>query len=82
MRPENLDGAIIAGGMQIDDGWITEDSSMGKPNLVFTYEDDNLIYLGNANTLEFDMNTLATQEIAIRIMLENMGVLPNETYKG
>lgn len=82
LKPETLDGVMIAGGMEVIDGWITEDSSMGKPNLVFTYDRDNLIYLGNANILEFDMNTLASQEIAIRIMLENMGLLPNETYKG
>lgn len=82
LKPENLDEVVIAGGMQVVDGWITEDSSMGKPNLVFTYENNNLIYLGNSNTLEFGMNTLASQEITIRIMLENMGLLPNETYKG
>ena len=82
LKPENLDGVMIAGGMQVVDGWITEDSSMGKPNLVFTYENDKLIYLGNANALEFDMNTLVSQEIAIRIMLENMSLLSNETYEG
>ena len=82
LKPENIDEVVVAGGMQVDDGWITEDSSMGKPKLVFTYEDDELIYLGNANTLDYHTDTLATQEIAIRIMLENMGLLPNESYGG
>ncbi|MDR7869375.1 MAG: M56 family metallopeptidase [Tissierellaceae bacterium] len=82
IKPDNIEKVVIAGGMQVEDGWLTEDSSMGKPNLVFTYEDGSLIYLGNANTIEFDMNTLSSQEIAIRIMLENMGLLTNETYNG
>lgn len=82
LKPENIDKVLMAGGMQNDDGWLTEDSSMGKPSLVFTYEDDRLIYLGNAYTSEFDINSLSTQEIAIRIMLESKGLLPNETYAG
>lgn len=80
LKPENIDEVMVAGGMQVEDGWITEDSSMGKPNLVFTYEGDRLIYLGNANTLEFEINSLSTQEVAIRILLENLDVLPKETY--
>lgn len=82
LKPENIDEVMIAGGMDVDDGWITEDSSMGKPYLVFTYEGNRLIYLGNAYTSEFDINSLSTQEVAIRIMLENKGLLPKETYLG
>lgn len=82
LKPENMEDAMLAGGMQEEDGWITEDSSTGKPNLVFSYEKDKLKYLGNANSLDFDMNTLASQEIGIRIMLENQGLLANVTYPG
>lgn len=82
LKPENPDEVVMAGGMQMIDGWITEDSSAGKPHLIFTYENDNLVYLGRAIGLEYGMDTLKSQETAIRITLESMGLLPNETYKG
>lgn len=83
LKPESMDGVVLAGGMNIEDGWITEDSSIGKPYLVFTYEDNKLVYLGRVTSLDIvPMDTLASQEIGIRIMLEDMGQLPFETYEG
>lgn len=83
LKPENINEVVIAGGMQVEDGWLTEDSSIGKPNLVFTYEDDNLIHLGNLTSQDiFGLDTLASQEVAIREMLESMGLLSYETYAG
>lgn len=81
LKPESMEDIVLAGGMYIEDGWLVDAGNMGKAYLVFTYDSDNLIYLGNANTLEFELDTLASQENAIRIMLENMGLLSKETYE-
>ena len=82
LKPENIEDALIAGGMNEIDGWITEDTSMGKPILVFSLEGNSPKHLGNFYTGEANMDTLAGQEIALRIMLENNNFLPRETYKG
>lgn len=81
LKPDDINKVVMAGGMQEIDGWITENGSMGKPLLAFTYEGDTK-YLGPVYTGEFNMTSLAGQEIAIRKMLESKGILPNETYKG
>lgn len=82
LKPENPEEVVLAGGLEIVDGWLIDYGITGKPHLTFTYNDENLVYLGNANAIEFDLDTLSAQEIAIRIMLENMGLLQNETYEG
>ncbi len=82
LKPENPDEVILAGGLEIIDGWLIDFGITGKPHLAFTYEDENLICLGNANAIEFDLDTFVSQETAIRIMLEHKGLLPNETYEG
>lgn len=81
LKPEDSQ-VMIAGGMEVIDGWLTENGSMGKPLLAFTYEGDVTKYLGPVYTAEFNMTSLAGQETAVRIMLENNNILPNETYKG
>lgn len=82
LKPEDISNAIIAGGVEEIDGWFTENGSMGKPLLAFTYEGDVTKYLGPVYTAELNMTSLAGQETAIRMMLESKGLLPNETYKG
>lgn len=82
LKPEDMSKVIIAGGMEEIDGWLTENGSMGKPLLAFTYEGDITKYLGPVYTAELGMTSLAGQETAIRIMLENDNIIPNETYKG
>ena len=82
LKPEDMSNVIIAGGVEEIDGWLTENGSMGKPLLAFTYEGDVTKYLGPVYTAELGMTSLAGQETAIRIMLENNNILPNETYKG
>lgn len=82
LKPEDPSKVMLAGGMQMIDGWITEDGSMGKPNLIFAGGNDDLVYLGSSFNFEFGTDTLASQETAIRVTLENRGLLPNETYKG
>lgn len=81
-KPDDITKVAMAGGMQEEDGWITEDSSMGKPYLAFTNEENNMKYLGSFYPQEFGFDTLAKQEISLRIMLENNGLIPRESYKG
>ena len=81
LKPEDVN-VMIAGGMEVIDGWLTENGSMGKPLLAYTYEGDITKYLGPVYTAEFNMTSLAGQETAIRIMLESKDLLPNETYMG
>lgn len=55
---------------------------MGKPMLVFSYENSTPQYLGPIWGGEADLSTLAGQEMALRIFLENRRLLPGETYSG
>ncbi|NLY45647.1 MAG: DUF4825 domain-containing protein [Tissierella sp.] len=82
LKPENPEELVLAGGLEIVDGWLIDNGINGKPHLAFTHDNGDLVYLGNANAIEFDLDTLASQEIAIRIMLENMEILPRVTYEG
>ncbi|NLV89757.1 MAG: hypothetical protein GX021_10425, partial [Tissierellia bacterium] len=65
-----------------EDGWLYDQGPAGNPILAFTYENDNLVYLGNVNTLESDVDTLESAALAVRRLLENEGILPNESYEG
>ena len=86
LKPDDMNNVMLAGGMNEIDGWITEDSSMGKPMMVFSYKNftknKNPEYLGNIWNGEMDLSNLAGQETALRILLEGKGLLPNETYSG
>ena len=82
LKPDDISKVMFAGGMNEEDGWITEDSSMGKPVLVFSYENSEPQYLGCTWSGETDFTTIAGQEIALRIFLEGIKLLPNETYSG
>ncbi len=80
LLPDNIDNVVLAGGMNAIDGWITEDGSMGKPILVFSFENDEPEYLGELRT-GYLGSTLSGQEVALRRFLEKSGKLPNETYQ-
>lgn len=82
LKPDDISKVAMAGGMQEDDGWLTEDTSMGKPFLAFSSENGVRNFLGSFYPQEFGFDTVAKQEINLRIMLERKGFLPNETYKG
>lgn len=82
LKPDDISKVAIAGGMQEIDGWITEDTSMGKPILAFLLEDDGKEFLGSFYPQESGIESLALQEMAIRIMLESKGLLANESYPG
>jgi hypothetical protein len=87
LKPDDISKVMLAGGMNEIDGWITEDSSMGKPMLIFSYKSTEPEYLGCIWSGEVDyngigFNTVAGQETALRMFLEGKGLLPHETYKG
>ncbi|NLK44530.1 MAG: hypothetical protein GX300_09070 [Tissierellia bacterium] len=82
LRPESMEGVVIAGGMYIEDGWLLDEGPSGNPYLAFSYENDNLVYLGNVDRLESSLDTPELAALAIRRLLEDKGVLPNETYEG
>ncbi|MEA1962156.1 MAG: M56 family metallopeptidase [Bacillota bacterium] len=82
IKPADISKAIFPGGMNAVDGWITEDASMGKPMLIFSYEGSKPQYLGCIRSGEGDFTTLAGQQTALRIFLEGKGLLPHETYEG
>ena len=82
LKPDDISKVMFVGGMNEEDGWITEDSSGGKPILVFSYEDSKPKYLGYTWSGDADFSTLAGQETALRIFLEGMDLLPHETYPG
>ncbi|MDP3386940.1 MAG: M56 family metallopeptidase, partial [Eubacteriales bacterium] len=82
LKPDNIQNVMFAGGMNEIDGWITEDSSMGKPVLVFSYKNAKPQFLGHIWHGETRLSNLAEQETALRVFLENEGLLPRETYSG
>jgi beta-lactamase regulating signal transducer with metallopeptidase domain len=82
LKPEDMSKIMLAGGMNEVDGWITEEASMGKPILVFSYDNSTPQFLGTLWSGEADLSTLAGQETALRIFLETREMLPWETYSG
>lgn len=82
LKPDDISKVRFAGGMNQTDGWITEDSSMGKPMLIFSREGSKLEYLGSSWSGKADYSILAGQETALRVFLEGINVLPHETYSG
>lgn len=82
LKPDDINKVMLAGGMNEIDGWITEDSSAGKPMLVFSYKNSQPQYLGCIWSGENDLTKLSGQETALRIFLEGLELLPHETYSG
>ncbi len=81
LKPDNIQNVMLAGGMNEIDGWITEDSSMGKPVMVFSYNKEEPEYLGIIWTGEMG-DLLSSQEIVLREFLESSGYLPQEFFAG
>ena len=85
LKPDDPEKVILAGGMNMIDGWLTEESSMGKPLLIFSYENSRPRYLGCIYTAEGfngDADTVSGRETMLRTFLEEQGLLPCETYSG
>ncbi|NLP30647.1 MAG: hypothetical protein GX363_05895 [Clostridiales bacterium] len=81
IKPDKIENVMLAGGMNEIDGWITEDSSMGKPVMVFSYDKKVYDHIGIIWTGEMG-ETLSGNEIALRQLLESKGYLPHETFEG
>lgn len=82
LKPDNITNASYKTTLYEEDGWITEDNGMGKRCLVFIIDGDNTRILGGFQHQEFDFNSLAEQEKAVRVMLANIGLLPKGAYEG
>lgn len=81
LRPEKPDEVVYAGGINMVDGWLTEESSMGSPILVFSYEEKEPQYLGilwSGRINEFE----SSKEIALRQLLEEERLLPKGFFQG
>ncbi len=82
LKPDDIQNVMFAGGMNEIDGWITEDSSMGKPILVISYENSKPKFLGTIWTGETGLSRPAEQENALRAFLEKSGLISGETFEG
>ncbi|OMF97293.1 M56 family metallopeptidase [Paenibacillus sp. FSL R7-0273] len=82
LEPEDISRLPLAGGMNEIDGKITEDSSMGKPVLVFAYEGNTPRYEGVIWTGAYDLGIPAGRETGLQAYFEGKGVLDHETYSG
>lgn len=82
LKFDDIEKVVFAGGIHVIDGWITEDTSMGKPMLVIAKGASGPEYLGCIWTADEDYSTLAGQELAARKFLQQAGLLPHETYTG
>jgi beta-lactamase regulating signal transducer with metallopeptidase domain len=80
LKPDDPSKLSMIEGMV--DGLITEEGSMGKPLLIFSYDNLAPQYLGVIRSGENDMTSKSGQEMALRVFLESKGQLPHETYSG
>ncbi len=80
LKPDDMSLVMFAGGMSQEGGWITQLGSTGSPVLIVGYPEGQGVYIGNTNTLSIMEEGSA--ENALRIYLENAGLLPAETYPG
>lgn len=78
LKPDNAGKLTQLGNKNIEDSMLTEDRSMGKLILVFSYPDSKLEYLGEIRSGENDMSRPAGQETALCIFFEGKGQLPYE----
>ena len=87
MKPEDINKITDKLDIGTVDGWITETGYRGRPLMILTHEDGRLnkiktVYSNELDLFQYNMNKLLRQEIAIRTVLENDGLLPKETYSG
>ena len=80
LKAEPADQVMMAGGMNQEDGWITEDSSMGKPILVVSGTDNSVDFLGILWTGDLG-SSQSGMEIGLRKMLIEKGDLPSEFFQ-
>jgi hypothetical protein len=82
LRPENPEDVALAGGTELEDGWLTQQCSMGDPLLVLAVQEDGtpklltVLYDGEVG------NSATSLECALRENLESMGLVQAPTYDG
>lgn len=84
LKPDNPEQALRSGNLNLENGWITEETSMGKPLLIFSYEQGSPKMMGvlySSGETE-DFSTESGRETALRKFLESSGRLPHPSYKG
>lgn len=82
---DDISKVQLGTGMNVIDGWITEDSSSGKPLMLFTYENSVRRFLDVIQTgdgVNGNGNTIAGRETLLREWFEGRELLRRETYGG
>lgn len=86
---DDISKVQLGDGMNVIDGWITEDSSNGKPLLLFTYENSVRRFWSDIDTepgggdqIEGNGRTIAGREALVRRFFEDWDISPHETYGG
>lgn len=84
LLPDNPDKVVLAGGMDMEDGWICETSDMGGPVMIVSKTDDGKIkYLGLSYTGEgWSTDDAVYCEASMRAFLEEQGLIERETFPG
>jgi beta-lactamase regulating signal transducer with metallopeptidase domain len=86
LKPDvDISKVQLGTGMNVIDGWITEDSSSGKPLMLFTYENSVRRFLDVIQTgdgVNGNGNTVAGREALLREWFEGRELLRRETYGG
>jgi beta-lactamase regulating signal transducer with metallopeptidase domain len=81
-KPEDIQEEAL-GNVKVVDGWIVEDDDMGFSALIFSYKNSKPQYLGRLFTndgLNGNGDTVAGRETLLRSYLEQLGLIPHETY--
>ncbi|MFP4975849.1 M56 family metallopeptidase [Paenibacillus sp. CN-4] len=83
LKPDSPEQALLSGNLNLEDGWITEEGSMGKPVLIFSYEERSPKMMGvlYSSGETGDLSTESGRETALRKFLESSGRLPHLSYK-
>ena len=82
LKPDHVE--FVRNDVRIEDGWITE-SNDSKPLMVFSKENGTTKYLGDISfgiLLATNTDVPAGREMAVRMYLEEIGLLPHVTYPG
>ncbi len=86
LKPDvDISKVQLGDGMKVVDGWITEDSSSGKPLMLFAYENSVRRFLDVIKTgdnVRGNADTVAGRETLLREWFEGRELLRPETYEG
>ena len=77
LKPDDPSKVLLAGGMEMEDGWLRETSSMGSPILVLSSKNGSLEYLGAFWSGEVGQ-TQSGLEVFAGHFLEQQGIFPQD----